>query len=197
MQTPKRAHWVLLGAVIVAGCLSPRADQSSFFVLTALTESESSGTAGAQLSVGVGPVTFPPYLERAQMVTRLGDHEFAINEYARWAEPLRANFTRSVVQNLGLLLGIDRVATYPWWNDRAPDYAITITVARFEPTAAGTVELWCTWEVSNAEGSTLLRERTRVSEPSTDDSAKRVAAMSRAVEQLSREIAQGMRRLVG
>ncbi|HEX5606452.1 MAG TPA: PqiC family protein, partial [Candidatus Binatia bacterium] len=69
---------------------------------------------GNALSLGIGPIKIPRYLDREQLVTRISQNRFAIAENDRWAEPLEENFSRVLSENLSILLQIDRVAAFPW-----------------------------------------------------------------------------------
>ena len=40
------------------------------------------------LTVGVGPVTLPPYLDRPQLVTRAGSNRAVLADFDSWVEPL-------------------------------------------------------------------------------------------------------------
>ena len=60
-----------------------------------------------QISLGVGPVRLPGYLDRREIVTRVAQSRFDVSENDRWAEPLDENFTHVLAQNLSVLLGSD------------------------------------------------------------------------------------------
>ena len=68
-QAPQRRALLVVATILVAGCLSPRSDPSQFFILTPMNGS-AAGVGGAlsNVAVGIGPVTFPTYLDRPQMV---------------------------------------------------------------------------------------------------------------------------------
>ena len=180
-------------AATSVGCLSPRADPSAFYVLTpmeALSNAQSESAA-----VGVGPVTIPAYLNRSQMVTRVGPNQLDISEYDRWAESLDHGLARTLARNLSLLLGSPNVIVHPWYASDAPDRQVVVNFVRFERDSAGTAILQCSWEmVSTGTGERLGGSDFSVTEPTTEvGTAASVAAMSRALEVLSREIAAALR----
>jgi uncharacterized lipoprotein YmbA len=39
-------------------------------------------------AIGLGPITFPKYLDRRQIATRTGPYELEFVEFDRWAEAL-------------------------------------------------------------------------------------------------------------
>jgi uncharacterized lipoprotein YmbA len=144
--------------------------------------------------LGVGPITVPAYLDRPQLVVRMSENEVALTESDRWAEPLPDNLLRSIETNLAALLPAASFVTYPWYASAAPRYAISVQLRKFEANAAGAVELEATWEIV-ADAEVVERRSTRVDESVQGEGrAAMVAALSRAVGQLSREIAAGIQR---
>jgi uncharacterized lipoprotein YmbA len=174
--------------VVVAGCLSPRSDPSQFFLLTPTTERAAS--SARELSLGVGPVTFPTYLDRPQMVTRLGPNQVAISEADRWAESLQDNFTGALARNLAVMAGTERVITYPWYNTVELDYAVSVNVLSFERDSLGVAHVRVLWELTDGttgEGSGV-RETSLTEAAASSETSASVAALSRGLEMLSREI---------
>ena len=147
--------------------------------------------------MGIGPIKFPGYLDRQQLVTRLSENRFAVAENDRWAEPLEENFLRILSQNVSILLETDRMVGYPWERSQQPTYQVQVEVFRFEPNAEQLVELWARWSILNNARKTIslndsyLRHRAR--DRSTEAS---VASMSEVVSDLSKEIAAAIRALV-
>jgi uncharacterized protein len=182
----------------LAGCGSflpkPKPDSSKIFVLFSpieATERQNSDPS-AQISLGVGPVRLPAYLDRREIVMRVAPSRFDLSENDRWAEPLDENLTHVLTQNLSILLGSDQIIPYPWPLDQKPHYRVEIQVLRFESNSAGEAQLSARWaviddtgkETPNLKASRLTR---RAKEKSPDGS---VAALSETVADLSREIAQ-------
>ena len=85
---------------------------SHFYLLRALSPasaSDLSETKQSSLSIGLGPVTFPEYLNRPQIVTKAGAHEVELAEFHKWAEPLKENVVNVLQENLSGLLSTDRI----------------------------------------------------------------------------------------
>ncbi|HEX6439933.1 MAG TPA: PqiC family protein [Candidatus Binatia bacterium] len=192
---------IVLGFVILffGGCssFSARSDPSRFFTLSAIAVEDraaSDATHREKISLGVGPVKFPGYLDRQEIVVRSAQNRFQVSEYERWAEPLDENFTRVLAQNLAILLQTDWVVAYPWLSSRKPNFQIEIEVLRFEPNAARDVQLAARWLVIDGRNKQPLdlkesRVTRHVNQGSTEAS---VAALSEAVADLSREIANAV-----
>jgi uncharacterized lipoprotein YmbA len=172
--------------------LEPRPDLSRFFVLTSTTEP--AGLADSRSAIGLGPIDFPAYLQRSQIVTRVSQNEIMLSEGYRWGEPLDTNFSRVLAENLSNLLGTDRIVMFPWFNNAELDFAVRITVLRFETSEDGTARLLARWRVVSPQSDEVvfsaesdLREQTADGSP---DAA--VAALSGTVAKLAREIADAI-----
>ena len=189
-----------LMALSLAGCGSllpkPTPSSSKIFVLFSplkAAERQDLDRPG-QISLGVGPVRLPGYLDRREIVTRIAQNRFDVSDNDRWAEPLDENFTHVLAQNLSVLLGSDRIITYPWPLDKRPRYRVQIDVFRFEVNSAGEAELTARWaivDVTNKQEPRFKESRfTRMPKENSTDAS--VAALSETVADLSREIAKAV-----
>jgi uncharacterized protein len=198
----KRVIWVTIAlgfiGLSIVGCSSflpkPKPDPSKIFVLFSpieATERQDSNPS-RQISLGVGPVRLPAYLDRREIVMRVAPSRFDLSENDRWAEPLDENLTHVLTQNLSVLLGSDQIIPYPWPLDQKPHYRVEIQVLRFESNSAGEAQLSARWAVIDDTGKgtpNLKASRlTRPAKEKTTDGA--VAALSETVADLSREIAK-------
>jgi len=187
----------LLG-LSLAGCGSlfpkPSPNPSRIFVLFSplQTAERQDLDRPGQISLGVGPVRLPAYLDRREIVTRVAQNRFDLSENDRWAEPLDENFTHVLAQNLSVLLGSDRIITYPWPLDKRPRYRVQIDVFRFEVNSAGEAELTARWAVVDETGKEAPNlNESRLSRPAKDKSTDAyVTALSETVSDLSQEIAK-------
>ena len=188
---------------IPAGCsfLEPKPDPSRFFALAPLprTGQRAQDAAGTNaLALGIGPIKFPGYLDRQQLVTRISQNRFAVAENDRWAEPLEENFSRVLSQNLSILLQTDRIVAYPWERSQQPTYQVQVEVLRFEPNAEQMVELWARWSITDHAKKTVSVKESYLTRPAKDKSTEAsVAALSEVVGSLSQEIAASIRGLIG
>ena len=187
---------VTLGASLTAvGCAS---QPSRFYLLSAMpdTETASPATSGQQgLTIGIGQVTLPRYVDRPQIVTRTGPYEITLAEFDRWAEALDTNFSRALAENLSLLLPTARVVMSPWPRASPIDYQVVVDVTHFLSQVGGESLLIADWAILKGEGQAVLTDgRSRFSTPPAgQDYAAVVAAMSQTVAGLSREIAAAIR----
>jgi uncharacterized lipoprotein YmbA len=191
-------------SLLGCGTFSAKPDPSRFFTLSAALpplapEAAKSPAASPGISLGIGPVTLPGYLDRQEIVIRVAQNQINLAENDLWAEPLEENFSRVLSQNVAAILRADRVNAYPWAIDKKPVYQVEVEVLRFEANTAQEVQLSARWTVRNSGQKDSLRYReTRLSRPakarSTDAS---VAALSEALADLSREIAAAIESMEG
>jgi len=179
------------------GALAPQPDPSRYFTLAALARSEEAGTkeatSGADALLGIGPIKFPGYLDRPELVTRSSPNRFEVAENDRWAEPLDENFVRVLSRNLAALMRTDRIALYPWAVDRRPARQVEIEVLRFEANASHEAQLSARWTIIDGPSrKPLFTKVSDVTFAARESSAEGdVAALSEALAELSREIAKG------
>jgi uncharacterized lipoprotein YmbA len=139
----------------------------------------------------------PDYLDKPQIATRLGPNEIRFDEFNRWAEPLKDNFSRVLVENLSVLLGPDRVLVSTNAGALLSDYQVWVEVIQFDAGPGGDFSLSAQWSLYRPEGKkVLLRKRFHVQEQADgSDYVAMTAAGSRAVAALSREIAEAVEKL--
>jgi uncharacterized protein len=196
---------IVLAGLSLAGCgaLSPRPDPSRFFTLTAIAQpaapaaKESSNPGG--ISLGIGPIRLPSYLDRQEIVTRVSPNRMDLSEYDRWAEPLETNFNRVLGQNLSVLLPINRLVFFPWESTRSPAYQVEVEVLRFEANAAGDVQMSARWAVLDPNKKVPLKsgETVLTRQPAAKSTDAAVAALSETLADLSREIANAIGTIAG
>lgn len=146
------------------------------------------------ISLGVGPVTFPRYLDRPQIVTGMGS-EIRMLEFDQWAGSLQDDFTHVLSENLGALLKTSRISLYPVKRAVPADFRVSVEVLRFDGVPGKVARLSARWVLFTGGGRKMLHMgRTHVEEvPEGPRIADFVSAQSRAVERLAADIAAKIR----
>ncbi len=149
------------------------------------------------LSLGIGPINIPKYLDRRQIVTRSSRNTLRLSEFHNWAEQLKNNFTQVMAENLSILLGTNQVEPFPWQRQHAIDYQLVMNVIQFEQTTDGKALLIARWSLLDGEGKTILANRKShiTAKPSGQDYESLVKALSTAILNISREIAEDIKHL--
>jgi len=184
---------ILLISFLGSGCIG-RTPQAIYYTLTPL-KGESAALPSAVLQdnmfITIDSVKFPDELARPSIITRSGPNQLAVDEFHRWAGRLEKNFTRVMAENLAYLLKTDRVMVGVRGRGYRPDVRITIDIREFTGQLGEYALLSATWSVFfKATDLPPIVHRSVVREPVSDQSYDAlVAAQSRAVFTLSREIA--------
>ncbi|HEY6420515.1 MAG TPA: PqiC family protein [Candidatus Binataceae bacterium] len=183
---------------IAAGCspLAPQPDRSRFFILTPISAGAPAAAVQApsastqQLTIGVGPIDFPDYLRRLEVVTRASPNQLDLSSEKRWGEPLDKNFARVLSENLAQLLDDRKIEKYPWPRRTEVDYQVTVDVQRFETGADGQTQLDARWIIKDGRsGKDLYASETSSSTPVAAGDAGASAALSSDLATLSSQIA--------
>jgi uncharacterized protein len=196
MKTPKYlvpGVVLLLAMVLVFSACAGKSASSKFYVLNSLPQPALSAPEGA--TIGVLPVTMPDYLDRPQVVTRVSENEINLDEFSRWAEPLKDSFTRALVQDLSTLLNTAKVIKTTGSPGIPMALLVGVEVVQFDGTLGGDVVLIVRWGLFGAEGKKLLVGKRSTFKEGTGAATYEayVAAESRAVAALSREIAEAIK----
>jgi uncharacterized protein len=186
-------------SVLLAGC-GGSPTPVEFYTLNSLSgtpQQANPADADQNIAIGIGPVKIPKILDRPQIVTRIGPNKIKVDEFHRWAGPLGAGFAQVLAENISVLLATDQVEVYPWEVDFKPHYRIVLDVRYFEGQLGENVVLDVVWRVSGQESQKIKAAKASViNEPlAAADYETLVAAKSQAIAQLSREIAQEIRKL--
>jgi uncharacterized lipoprotein YmbA len=184
----------LTAALSFTGCAllkGPTPTPTRFFVLDPVAQPDQA-PGGRRLALGLGPLHVPPYLERPEMVRRVSENQLAFDEFDRWGEPFKANLLRVVATNLDRLIGVDRMAFYPWYSNTPLDYAVTVDVLRFEPQPDGQVLLDARWVIGDPHGTPLRSGSSRLTAPAGTPE-QTAAAMSSLTGSMSGDIARALR----
>jgi uncharacterized lipoprotein YmbA len=187
---------LVLALLLVSGCsiLSPRPDPSRFFTLTPIAEPGPNPGALAGHVLGIGPITFPPYLDRPELVTRVGPNEVRSAAFDYWAGSLAKQFEATLSHDLQALLGPSSVQTYPWYAGAQPDVVVEVDVLQFERAVDGQVHLRARWRLRKGKSGEVLRAgESNLAHPAAPDAVSTVAALSELVGRFSRELADALR----
>jgi uncharacterized protein len=185
---------VILLTVMAAGC--SRTAPARFYMLSGLAGTEAKAPlTGSRpcITLGIGPVEMPDYLDRPQIVTQINPNELHLGDFNQWAEPLGKTFMRTLADNLASLLCVDEIVFYPS-EESDVDRQIVVTVTRFHGLSDGTVALTAQWQVKEGPGGKVVaRQRSDIRESVAGQGYDAlVAAQSKALARLSREIADAV-----
>ncbi|MBW1842492.1 MAG: membrane integrity-associated transporter subunit PqiC [Deltaproteobacteria bacterium] len=178
--------------ILAAGCSATR--PAKFYTLSSIKAPEAESRKQAiteDVAVGIGPVRFPDYLNRPQVVTRNSRNALKFSEFHRWGGSLKDDFSAVLAENLSILLSSNRISLFPWKKATPIDYRITADVIHFEGEIDGSVVLKVRWVIlDGTEKRVILMKKSTFSVVVEGNGYEALAsAQSRALEDFSREIA--------
>jgi uncharacterized protein len=187
-------------AIGLTGCIGSASKPSTFYMLNSMPEAGSSHRNGgdqASVSVLIGPITLPAYLSRTQMVTMAGNNEVVLDEFNRWAEPLKDNFYRVLMENLSSLLNTSHIYAYDRDGSTTANYQVVIDVTNFHGTPGGDVCLTAFWRIVHGEdGKTLRMYKSVFRAPVSGEGFPEIVdAQNQTLTVFSREIASAIQAL--
>jgi hypothetical protein len=180
--------------------LPAQQDTTEFFILTPASQPPSSGSthdpSRRELSIALGPINFPGYLKRREIVSRLSGDQLRLSNNKRWAESLDANFQSVLSQDLGTQLGTQRIVLFPWYGRPDIDYRIEVQVHRFDIDADSRSHLHARWIIKDGKtGRELMAKESNISSTVLASDAAGSEALSGDLNTLSANIAQSLIRL--
>lgn len=144
--------------------------------------------------VGLGPIQFPDYLNRSQIILRGSNAEIRIDEYNLWVEPLDVSVHRILAVDIDNLLPDVAVIVFPYEAavQRNIDYRLLGDVSRFEASESGHIVLEVQWTVATRDDEILIgprRNRYEAQSAEPKDTNSVVSAMNDVLGQFGREVA--------
>ena len=197
--TARSIAWCILVSLLVAACGS--SPPVRYFALSTM-DSVQRQDPDDSVTLGVGPLRLPEYLNRSQMVTRGGGSELEIDEFSRWAEPLTQALHRVVSTDVDNMMNGVMVIAFPWeavvHND--VDYRLLGEVTRFDADRSGRVVLDIQWAISDVSAEEVAvpprRSRYETRAARSDDPAIVASAMNDALVMFSRDVVSEMEKVL-
>lgn len=165
-----------------------------YWVLGALPDTEPTNEAAERPTLQVGPLDLPAHLDRPGIVTRTGDHRLVVAQFDHWGEPLPQGIKRVLAENIMAQLPGVTAVIFPWKGAGMPDYQLSLAVSRLDARRDGNVELFVSWGLQRQEDARdfgVWSERLVVPVEG-DEIGDVVAAMSRALQELSRLMVESL-----
>ncbi len=181
-------------ALLAGSCspLGPLPNHNKFFMLSPITQdslSRASTSLDQQMAIGIGPIDFPDYVKRPEVVTRTAPNRIDVSEENRWAGPLDKNFTRVLSENISTLLNTQRIQFYPWNRITPVDYQVVVNVEQFDNDGKQAT-LIARWSIRDGrDAKELYATETTATAPVAAGAEGPSAALSATLASLSRDIA--------
>jgi uncharacterized lipoprotein YmbA len=196
MKSCKKTAPIAVCAVVLAVGLTAcgAGTPSRFYVLSTTAELETQEgmfRAKRRRTIGIGPIKLPAYLDKSQIVTKATRYRLDLAELDQWAEPLKDNVSRVLVEDISILLASDRVHAFPASTSLRDDFQVSIDILAFDCRLVGGCTLTVRWSVFDLRKNRVVSaKRSEYAKVSGQAGYEALAqAMSEALAELSREIA--------
>lgn len=189
MRMATAAALAALASLAACGTTS----RESFYVLEGPATPAPVAQAPA-MSVFVGPVIVPEAVDRTPMVIRTSPNQVDVEDFHRWAEPLKSAIPRVVADDLAQELGNARVGFTRAAALAPVDYRVAIEIQRFDSSLTDGATIDASWTLTSTRGTAPRTGRTVAHEPVAEPTHAAVAAAhSRALARIARDIATALK----
>lgn len=186
-----RVTSLLLLGFWISGCATT--PQAQFYTLN--DGSVAVGGSPLAVSLSLGPIDLPQYLDRPQIVSRGGDNRLNVDEFNRWGGSLDQEIQRVLAAQLGARLGTDRIYSYPSRIVASTDYRIALEIYTFDGPLGGELRLDVAWSVIDDRTADVIevgRNDYRSASPRADYEAY-ASTLSGLLSRLAADLAVAVR----
>ena len=103
------------------------------------------------LSVGVGPVILPEFLDNSAIVSVFNQNQVRVSGYHAWAGDLDTAIARVMTDHIASATGLNNISAFPWDSRAKPAYQIRIDIEDFSGELGGEVSLKAKWTLIDQE----------------------------------------------
>lgn len=186
---------IMTMSFLMAGCGTSM--PAKFYTLTSVAAqkpAEKGDDTAKNMAVAIGPVEIPEYLDRQEIVTRAEQNQLILSEFNLWGGSLKTDVHRVLIENTSYYLAAEGIPVISWKAGFTEAYRVPVQVVRFDGSLNDSIVLKARWAIAEKEGRSLEHFReSNITVPVKGGSyGSVVAAMSEALGELSREIAEGI-----
>lgn len=183
-------------ATLVAGCAENPATRLHILESIQSKADQLNSQSVTNKHVGIREIKLPTYLDRPQIVTRVGANQLVLSYSHQWAEPLSKSVARVLTEQLDAELGNVHVFAYPWSRTLAIDAEVEVRIDQFEMVDKQNCVLDVNWLVWPKASKTAITYHSMITVAvDSPDYSRLVTAHSEALTQLSKQIANSLSRV--
>jgi uncharacterized lipoprotein YmbA len=144
-------------------------------------------------TVGIRKIKLPAYLDRPQIVKRIGNNELVFSSSHQWGEPLSQSVARVLTKQLDAELVNVHVRSHSWSRTQAIAAQIDVRINQFEIVDDLACVLDVNWLIWPQDNKTVITHHSLISVPVDSHQYSALAtAHSQALSQLSKQIASSL-----
>ncbi|MEE9426373.1 MAG: PqiC family protein [Methylococcales bacterium] len=184
---------VLLTAMLLSGCTDHPVTR--LHILTTIQNEPDQLKKSTVIikNVGIREIKLPAYLDRPQIVSRVGDNELVLSSSHQWGEPLSQSVSRVLAEQLDNELVNARVFVHPWSHKQTITAQIEVQINQFEIVDTQACVLDVSWLIWPKDNNTAISHHAMITVPVNNQQySTLVNAHSQAIVQLSKQIANSL-----
>jgi uncharacterized protein len=189
MRSPKHFPQIIVALAVgaaLAGCASrPR----EHFYTVSTADHRSAESAELQ-RIALSPIVIPALIDRPQLVVRTDGHEVVVLENHRWAEPLSADLTRALGDDLRRTLPALQNAEANAPNGRTKPAILDVQITDLISGPGPSTSLQASWVLHDRARTCMRSGALAVQVPTPAGDAAIAGAYADAMSRLARAIAQ-------
>lgn len=139
------ASGVITLMLLLAGCAT--SPDARFYLLESLPPEQPAASLSSPLVLEIGPILFPDYLDRPQILLRSGPGRVQLAEFDRWSGNLETDFERVLIQDLNLRLPGLQLSRPGLRPANATPIQVAIEVVDFSGSPDGRARLSTRWQL--------------------------------------------------
>jgi len=184
-----KKYVALLSIVLLGACMRGTVAPSYY---TLAENADGVAISAKKMSVDVGRIQIPEYIDRTQIVTTDGV-TVTVAENERWAERVGPMAQRRIMSGLRSRLTGASVKSGDLIGTPA-DYAVFVEIYRLDGAMPGTVVLDASYSII-ASGTPVRTRRVEYSGDSADEYSEYVRTIGTLLDRMSRDIARDLDKL--
>ncbi len=110
----------------------------------------------ANISLGIGPIVLPDYLENPSIVTVSDSQRVIVSGYNVWAGDLKEGVSRVITDNLSSYYSSSNIWSFPWDVRTRPQYQVRVEFLDLSGVRGKELRLKAKWSLIDHEADTLL-----------------------------------------
>lgn len=161
---------MLLSSVLLTSCASEQI--TYYYTLRPITPASPNAdpVLNNSASVGIGPITFPDFLDQAAVVSYQQNNVLRVPYYQVWAGDFEPMILNVLAANISSITGKQKVLPFPWDNRHRPEYQIRIHIEEFAGTLGKQARLQVKWTLLSDQGKTEKLSRAEIIQVDLNDS---------------------------
>jgi len=184
--------FLLLSVLILSACASKQ--PTYYYALKPImaTPAKAKPSADSAVTMGIGPLSFPEWLNQTGVVTYKSNNELNIPYYRVWAGDLAPMIVNVVAANISSLNGWPRVFPFPWDNRHRPVYQVRLHIEEFAGSLNREARLHVKWTLLDEQGRNELFSHVEYMSLPVKSALYRdyVGALNQLLNDLSQKIAK-------